>query len=143
MQTKRHRRFAKLVGSSGTLTWGTGSGRVRSVDEPYPERMGAGVRTLARQQKLQGHEALCCFQVELDGKVIERLSSAAAQNSSKSARVVFLMAPSVEEKERWVRGIRTVLEGDPVEEVAAAEAKREEADDISRPALGRQVSGAL
>ena len=31
----------------------------------------------------------------------------------------------------------------PVEEVAAAEAKREEADDISRPALGRQVSGAL
>ena len=139
--------------------------------------MGAGVRTLARQQKLQGHEALCCFQVELDGKVIsqppsplppaphprasdvppappaspsvfplqviERLSSAAAQNSSKSARVVFLMAPSVEEKERWVRGIRTVLEGDPVEEVAAAEAKREEADDISRPALGRQVSGAL
>ena len=40
-----------------------GSGRVRSVDEPYPERMGAGVRTLARQQKLQGHEALCCFQV--------------------------------------------------------------------------------
>jgi hypothetical protein len=34
--------------------------------------MGAGVRTLARQQKLQGHEALCCFQVELDGKVIAR-----------------------------------------------------------------------
>ena len=79
----------------------------------------------------------------LPPQVIERLSSAAAQNSSKSARVVFLMAPSVEEKERWVRGIRTVLEGDPVEEVAAAEAKREEADDISRPALGRQVSGAL
>ena len=72
VQTKRHKRFAKLVGSSGTLTWGTGSGRVRSVDEPYPERMGAGVRTLARQQKLQGHEALCCFQVELDGKVIAR-----------------------------------------------------------------------
>ena len=74
---------------------------------------------------------------------LERLSSAAAQNSSKSARVVFLMAPSVEEKERWVRGIRTVLEGDPVEEVAAAEAKREEADAITKPELGRQVSGAL
>ena len=29
------------------------------------------------------------------------------------------------------------------EDLAAAEAKREEADDISRPALGRQVSGAL
>ena len=42
-----------------------------------------------------------------------------------------------------MRGIRTVLEGDPVEEVAAAEAKREEAEDIARPALGRQVSGAL
>ena len=75
--------------------------------------------------------------------MIERLSSAAAQNSSKSARVVFLMAPSVEEKERWVRGIRTVLEGDPVEEVAAAEAKREEADAITKPEIGRQVSGAL
>ena len=43
----------------------------------------------------------------------------------------------------WVRGIRTVLEGDPVEEVAAAEAKREEADAITKPELGRQVSGAL
>ena len=79
----------------------------------------------------------------LDDVATERMSSAAAQASSKSARVVFLMAPSVEEKERWVRGIRTVLEGDPVEEVAAAEAKREEADAITKPELGRQVSGAL
>ena len=31
----------------------------------------------------------------------------------------------------------------PVEEVAAAEAKREEADAITKPELGRQVSGAL
>ena len=93
-------------------------------------------------QKL-GHPRLPASSPVFPPQVIERLSSAAAQNSSKSARVVFMMAPSVEEKERWVRGIRTVLEGDPVEEVAAAEAKREEAEDISRPALGRQVSGAL
>ena len=74
----------------------------------------------------------------LDDVATERMSSAAAQASSKSARVVFLMAPSVEEKERWVRGIRTVLEGDPGAAPPAA------AGEAAKPAaLGRQVSGTL
>ena len=83
----------KVMGSSGTLTWGRHTGVIRRADAaPYPD-VDDGAARLQREQRLTDEEAGRCFQVVL------------------THRTVFLLAGSLDEKRLWLGGINAILSG--------------------------------
>ena len=89
----RHSRFVRMLGSSGTIVWGTQSGRVEHADlTPRPD-LKDGAARLQKEQRLTDEELRRCFQVVLDN------------------RTLLMMAASVDDKQMWVAGINAVLSG--------------------------------
>ena len=89
----RHKKFFKVMGSSGTLSWGKHVGVVERADaSPYPDTEDGAAR-LRREQKLSDEEAARCFQVVL------------------GQRTLYLMAMTVDEKRLWLGGINAILSG--------------------------------
>jgi len=92
-RSKRHKRMFRVLGSSGTLTWGSHAGVIlRAEHTPFPGERD-GFSRLQREHKLEDEEKCRCFQVVLH------------------ERDLFLMAPSLEEKQMWVAGINALLSG--------------------------------
>ena len=92
-KTGRHRRFMKVMGSSGTLSWGKHVGVMDRADaSPYPD-IDDGAARLQREQRLTDEEAARCFQVVL------------------GQRTLHLMAMHIDEKRLWLGGINAILSG--------------------------------
>ena len=89
----RHSRFVRMLGSSGTIVWGTQSGRVEHADPTPRPDLKDGAARLQKEQRLTDEELRRCFQVVLDN------------------RTLLMMAASVDDKQMWVAGINAVLSG--------------------------------
>ena len=96
----RHKRFAKVMGSSGTLTWGKHVGVMARADpSPYPEDLDDGAARLQREQRVTGEEGARCFRIVL------------RSCKGRDAGTLIVMASSSEEKRLWLAGISAILSG--------------------------------
>ena len=82
-----------MLGSSGTIVWGTQSGRVEHADPTPRPDLKDGAARLQKEQRLTDEELRRCFQVVLDN------------------RTLLMMAASVDDKQMWVAGVNAVLSG--------------------------------
>jgi len=90
---RRHGRFFRARGSSGTLQWGRRVGHLLVAEaSPFPDEAQGGAR-LQQEQNLSDEELARCFQITL------------------RERQLFVMAFTLESKQLWVAGINALLSG--------------------------------